>query len=293
MNPLPLSLEAVDSQRGTPTVRFDEIGYWSEVKLDVVKEYAAAYSRVLTAQRRPRLHHMYIDAFAGAGLHLSKTRRTFVPGSPLNALQVQPSFQEYHFIDLQQEKVNFLRRLVGERSDVWIYPGDCNAILLQNIFPRVRYEDYRRGLCILDPYGLHLRWEVIATAGRLRSLELFLNFPVADINRNVLWRNPAGANPADIARMTAFWGDESWRDVAYTTEDNLFGFEEKVDNDTVAEAFRRRLRTAAGFAYVPKPVAMRNSHGATVYYLFFAAQTPVAADIVEAIFAKYRDCGAR
>jgi three-Cys-motif partner protein len=291
MNPLPLPLEAMDSQRGTSTVQFDEIGYWSEVKLDIVEEYAAAYSRILTAQRRFR--HVYIDAFAGAGLHLSKTREAFIPGSPVNALQVQPPFREYHFIDLKQEKVDFLRRLVGKRSDVRIYPGDCNGILLQQIFPWVRYEGYPRGLCLLDPYGLHLRWDVIAMAGRLRSVELFLNFPVADINRNVLCRNPEGADPADIARMNAFWGDASWRDVAYTSEGNLFGFAEKVDNETIAEAFRYRLRTVAGFAYVPKPVPMRNSHGALVYYLFFAAQKPVAVHIVEAIFAKYRDCGAR
>jgi len=25
-------------------MRYDEIGYWSEVKLDIVREYAAAYS---------------------------------------------------------------------------------------------------------------------------------------------------------------------------------------------------------------------------------------------------------
>jgi three-Cys-motif partner protein len=291
MNPFPLPLEAVDSPRGTLAGQLDEIGYWSEVKLDIVKEYAAAYSRILTAQRR--LHHVYIDAFAGAGLHLSKTREAFIPGSPVNALQVQPPFQEYHFIDLQQEKVDFLRSLVGERADVRIYPGDCNAILLEQIFPRVRFKDYRRGLCLLDPYGLHLRWEVIAAAGCLRTLELFLNFPVADINRNVLWRNPEGVDPTDIARMNAFWGDASWREVAYTTEGNLFGFAEKVDNETIAKAFRCRLRTVAGFTYVPKPVPMRNSHGAIVYYLFFAAQKPVAAHIVEAIFAKYREHGAR
>jgi three-Cys-motif partner protein len=291
MNLFPLPQEAVGSRRAPLAVQFDEIGYWSEVKLDIVKEYAAAYSRILTAQRR--LHHMYIDAFAGAGLHLSKTREVFIPGSPVNALQVQPPFREYHFIDLQQEKVDFLRRLVGERADVRIYPGDCNAILLQQIFPQVRYEDYRRGLCLLDPYGLHLRWEVLAAAGRLRTLELFLNFPVADINRNVLWRNPEAVDPTDIARMNAFWGDASWRDVAYTTEQNLFGFAEKVDNATIAEAFRHRLRTVAGFAYVPKPVPMRNSHGALVYYLFFAAHKPIAAHIVEAIFAKYRERGAR
>jgi three-Cys-motif partner protein len=291
MKPWPSPPDAITSQRGTSAVQFDEIGYWSEVKLDIVKEYAAAYSRILTAQRR--LRHVYIDAFAGAGLHRSKTREACIPGSPVNALQVQPPFREYHFIDLKPEKVNFLHRLVGQRSDVRIYPGDCNAILLQQIFPRVRYEDYRRGLCLLDPYGLHLRWEVMAVAGRLRSVELFLNFPVADINRNVLWRHPEGVDPADIARMDAFWGDASWRDIAYTTEGNLFGWAEKVDNETVAEAFRDRLRTVAGFAYVPKPVPMRNSNNAIVYYLFFAAQKPLAAHIVEAIFAKYRDRGAR
>jgi three-Cys-motif partner protein len=121
-----------------------------------------------------------------------------------------------------------------------------------------------------------------------------VNFPVADINRNVLWRNPDGVDPADIARMNAFWGDASWRDIAYTTEGNLFGWAEKqADNATIAEAFRDRLRTLAGFACVPKPVPMRNSHGAIVYYLFFAAQKPVAAHIVEAIFATHRDGGAR
>jgi three-Cys-motif partner protein len=281
----------MDSQRGTSTVQFDEIGDWSEVKLDIVKAYAAAYSRILTAQRR--LYHVYIDAFAGAGLHLSKTRGAVVPGSPVNALQVQPPFREYHFIDLQQAKVAFLRRLAGERLDVRIYQGDCNTVLLQQIFPRVRYEDYRRGLCLLDPYGLHLRWEVIAAAGRLRSVELFLNFPVADINRNVLWRHPEGVDPADISRMNAFWGDASWGDVAYTTEGNLFGWAEKVDNERIAEAFRDRLRTVAGFAYVPRPVPMRNSNSAIVYYLFFAAHKPLAAHIVEAIFAKYRERGAR
>ena len=81
-------------------MKFDEIGYWSEVKLDIVKEYAAAYSRILAAQTSPTLNHIYIDAFAGAGVHISKRTGEFVPGSPFNALNVQPPFGEYHFIDL-------------------------------------------------------------------------------------------------------------------------------------------------------------------------------------------------
>jgi len=81
-------------------LKFDEIGYWSEVKLDIVKDYASAYSRILAAQINPPLHHVYIDAFAGAGVHVSKTTGEYVPGSPINALLVQPPFREYHLIDI-------------------------------------------------------------------------------------------------------------------------------------------------------------------------------------------------
>ena len=52
---------------------FDKIGPWSEVKLDIVREYAQAYSQILSAQNKPRLYHVYIDAFAGAGVHLSRS----------------------------------------------------------------------------------------------------------------------------------------------------------------------------------------------------------------------------
>jgi len=34
--------------------RFDEIGYWSEVKLDIVREYATAYSVILNKQQNIR-----------------------------------------------------------------------------------------------------------------------------------------------------------------------------------------------------------------------------------------------
>lgn len=126
----------------------------------------------------------------------------------------------------------------------------------------------------------------------MRTIDLFLNFPVADINRNVLWRNPEGVDPADLERMNAFWGDESWRDVAYSRQPGLFGeMLEKEANEAVAEGFRKRLHEVARFNHVPEPVPMRNSRGATVYYLFFASQKPVAEKIVTDIFDKYRQRG--
>jgi three-Cys-motif partner protein len=275
-------------------LQFDEIGYWSEIKLDIVREYAAAYSRILAAQTNPQFEHVYVDAFAGAGVHISRQTGEYILGSPLNALLVEPPFRAYYLIDIDSQKTEVLRELVAGRSDVHVYQGDCNSLLLNAVFPQIRWEEYRRGLCLLDPYGLHLDWRVIETAGKMRSIELFINFPVADINRNVLWRNPEGVDNADIERMNRFWGDDSWRQVSYRRERGLFGdIIEKEDNEAVADGFRQRLRKVAGFQYVPKPMPMRNSKGSVIYYLFFASQKPVAEEIVEDIFNKYRLYGAR
>jgi three-Cys-motif partner protein len=273
-------------------VKFDEIGYWSEIKLDIVKDYASAYSRILAAQREPALHHVYIDAFAGAGVHISKATGEYIPGSPINALLVRPAFREYHLIDIDRQKVALLRDRTKQRKDVHIHEGDCNRILLETVFPNVRWEQFRRGLCLLDPYGLQLNWKVIETAGKMRTIDMFLNFPVADINRNVLWRHPEDVEAADLKRMNEFWGDDSWRQIAYTTTRDLFGHLDKEENEVVAEGFRQRLLRVAGFKHVPEPLPMRNTKGATVYYLFFASHKPTAENIVIDIFNRYRQRGA-
>jgi three-Cys-motif partner protein len=269
-------------------MQFDEIGNWSEIKLEIIEKYATSYSTILSRQKG--LHHLYIDAFAGSGIHVSRTTGEFIPGSPLNALNVTPPFREYYLIDLKRDKVAALQELVGDRPDVHILQGDSNVLLLDEIFPKVAYRDFKRALCLLDPYGLHLNWQVIERAGSMKTVEMFLNFPVADMNRNVLWRRDVdNVDPADIERVNAFWGDDSWTQVVYSTTGNLFGWREKIgDNDTVAQAFRDRLKTKAGFTHVPDPLPMRNSRGAIVYYLFFAAQQPVADKIVKAIFSRYR-----
>jgi three-Cys-motif partner protein len=88
----------------------------------------------------------------------------------------------------------------------------------------------------------------------MKSIEIFLNFPVADMNRNVLWHRPDKVSPTQAARMNAYWGDESWRQVAYNTTDNLWGWEQKTNNEAIVQAFRERLKTIAGFKYVPEPI---------------------------------------
>jgi hypothetical protein len=52
--------------------QFDQIGYWSEIKLEILKKYAAAYSTIFAAQKSPPLYHVYIEGFAGRGVTYPK-----------------------------------------------------------------------------------------------------------------------------------------------------------------------------------------------------------------------------
>ena len=66
----------------TKPVKFDEVGTWSELKLEILTKYAKAYTTIL---RQNRLHPIYIDGFAGAGLIRStpfKNARSRFPITP-------------------------------------------------------------------------------------------------------------------------------------------------------------------------------------------------------------------
>jgi three-Cys-motif partner protein len=280
----------------------DEIGSWSEVKLEIIKEYGTAYSKIFHGKKQSWARHMYIDAFSGPGVCISRETKKFVAGSPLNALLVKPPFREFHLIDIDGAKIEILRETVKIASkaneispeSVVVYEGDCNEILIKHLFPMIIADNRRRALCILDPYKLQLRWEIILAAGASRHIDLFLNFPIMVMNRGVLWHDPKAVSTSSIEYMNTFWGDASWRDIAYGKATDLFGEEndeKKSTNWQLALAFKERLKRIAGFRQVPDPMPMRNSRGAIVYYLFFASQKSVAMNIVKDIFKKYRNVG--
>lgn len=268
---------------------FDEIGYWSELKLEIVEKYGAAYTTAFKGN--PRLKKYYIDGFSGAGAHVSKRTGELIDGSPVRALRVQPPFDGFHFIDMNPEKTSYLQKLCEGQSNVQIYTGDSNAYLTQELLPTIQFRNFNRALCLLDPYGLHMAWEVMRLAGQSQAVDMFLNFPVMDMNRNAIWHHPEKVPQDGIERMTRFWGDESWRTAAYaeSRQADLFGTAiEKQPNDAIVTAFMKRLKEVAGFSFVPDPLPMRNSTNAVVYYLFFASQKPVAQRIITDIFGRYR-----
>ncbi len=270
-----------------------KIQKWSEIKLQILAEYAAAYSTILSKQ--PYIKHIYIDAFAGSGIHYSERTGSYVPGSPLNALSVKPSFKKYYFVEKNKQRVKQLEELTATYQNVHIYSGDCNCILISDIFPKVKWDDYKRGLCFLDPYGMHLDWSVIQMAGEMRSIEIFLNFPILDMRRNVLIRNINKVQKRELDRMNAFWGNDTWINVikSKSIQTNLFSVkgDHFVEYGDITKAFQTRLKEVAGFDYVPDPIPMRNNKRNILYYIFFATQNETGYRIVNDILRKYIKIG--
>ncbi|QWR78044.1 three-Cys-motif partner protein TcmP [Candidatus Magnetomonas plexicatena] len=271
-------------------MKTDKIGKWSELKLEIIKKYAKAYTRILSNENWCK-GYFYIDAFSGAGFHESRNTGELIQGSPINALEIDPAFSEYHFIDLDKGKIGNLKQLVGEAPNKYFYNEDCNQVLMKSIFPKLPYNSYKRALCLLDPYGLHLNWETVMKAAELKTMDVFINFSVMDMNMNVLFDKLEYVTPENINRMNAFWGDDSWKDIIYKVNMNLFGdeYNKKEENFTkLGKEYRNRLKKTAGFTFVPEPILMRNKSNGPLYYLYFASQQKLADDIINDIFKKYK-----
>lgn len=284
-------------------IRLDKIGEWSEMKLAIVGEYAREYAKILHAQdkRGLRLKIYYIDGFSGAGLHERKADGTSVDGSPLQVLADQREFNRYYLIEKDRAKAGHLQELCNARfpdrmDRIFVRSGDCNSILMQEILPGMAWEKFERVLCLLDPYGLHLDWQVVqkmgSGMGKKGMVDLILNFPVLDMNMNILLKDVDKASPAQLARMDLFWGDDSWRGIVFRP--NLFGGLEKNETQekkayaALADAYRTRLLKEAGFKCVAQPLLVSTpGNNAPLYYLFFASPKEVARKIANHIFHKY------
>lgn len=267
------------------TLRLDEVGSWTEAKLALISGYASAYARIVS--KAPYIKRVYVDGFAGPGQHVSETSGFVIQGTPLRILEVSPAFEEYHFVEADPDRVKELRRQIGSRPGVKIYQGDCSEILASKVLPGLTREGYRKGLCFLDPYGLHLDWGVMIMLAQLGTMDMVLNFPIFDMNRNALQHHPENVSPGNRARMTRFWGDESWRADLYEDQGGLFCGAEtaiKKPNEAVVEAFRQRLLHVAGFAHVSKALAMKNEQGAPIYYLVGASNHRLGTKVLNDMF---------
>jgi three-Cys-motif partner protein len=285
-------------------------GSWTGEKLERVRQYLSAYTTIFTRNRRAAtLRTIYVDAFAGTGYRTSSREwevgslslfededaESFQKGSAHIALENEPPFNQYLFIEQVAERVAELKELrehFPRRAErITIIQEEANCFLRQ----WCAETDWmtHRAVVFLDPYGMEVEWPTIEAIAKTKAIDLWLLFPLGQAVNRLLTRNhppPEGwAN-----RLTKFFGTGEWKTAFYRSprQGTLFGpdngLEKAADFDSIGDFFVQRLETI--FAKVAKkPLPLRNSKNVPIYLLCFAVANPrgaptavkIAADVLK------------
>jgi three-Cys-motif partner protein len=269
---------------------------WTQDKLERVRKYLVAYSTIM---RTRNYHYAYIDGFAGTGYHELRQDddeaeaslfleaeepevEAFLDGSARIALQVEPRFGKYIFIEKSRKKTVELEKLREEfadrAADIVIEKAEANSYL-QKMCRGKSWKDHRAVLFI-DPFGMQLTWETVEAIGRTEAIDTWILFPVSAVNR-LLKRD--GQIPAGWRRrLDTMFGEPDWFDVFFPKQKaGLFGDDLVIRRKTADMALTGKYfnqRLASAFADVaPNPYTLRNSQGSPLFLLCFAAAKPKAA----------------
>lgn len=273
----------------------DEIGPWSEDKLNLLRKYLEAYTKIMKDQPWCTGYH-YVDAFAGTGRPRARDEEFYVDGSPRVALSIKWPFHSYTFIEKDPRRVEKLRELEEEFPErtIYIYEGDCNRVIVEKVVPRISYEKRNRGFVFLDPFSMDIEWETLEEIAGTGALEVFLNFPVMAINRTALPNEAYKLTPEQIERNNRFWGTPEWRGDIYEILPTLFGDKQEKKRQTttakrLGKLYKKRLEQI--FKHVTRPLVMKNSKGVPIYCLMFAGHYSTGAKITRDIFRHYEQLG--
>ena len=286
-------------------------GQWTLDKLDCVRAYLDAYAKVMKNQK---FKTAYIDAFAGTGYTRFKDEKTayaeetedqmaeseaeeFRQGSAQIALEVEPPFGTYIFVEKGRKRAKELEKLRTKfphrATAIKITVGDANTELARLCNPRMKWGG-RRAVLFLDPYGMQVDWSTIEGAGRTGSIDMLFLFPLGMGVMRLLRRDPSQIPPENAACLTRLFGTSEWQKEFYVKNPQPSFFDDPrtgsdqvkaATPEKVAEFWLKRLGEA--FAHVsPKGRILRNSRNAPLYLLCFAAGNPTGVKIMNHIFKK-------
>ncbi len=268
-------------------------GPWSEIKLDAVMYYLAAYTVALRAQG---FELWYFDGFAGTGSReADELQGGILSGKPIEqvivtldgsarrALRLNPGFHGHLFVERDGERHAELLAVQAEFPDKAIrcVRGDANWTLkiVANWIVKNRK---RRGVAFLDPFSTQVDFATLRALAATRQIDVWYLFNVgaaarllankmsiADVNRATLdrmlspcWRElyelPAPSGQGDIFDgATAVYALSSTNDAIRS-----------VTRSQILEWFQGLLRRE--FAYVSEPLPLITGKAGNTLSLFLA-----------------------
>jgi three-Cys-motif partner protein len=278
-------------------------GNWTEEKLERLRKYLPAYTKIFTRNERASWYTTtYVDAFAGTGYRHSEKpseadnltlfdedAEAFTRGSAQIALETEPRFDRYLFIERNPDHVAELENLRQQFPDraeaITIEKGEANDALVR----WCKRTNWRRNRAVvfLDPYGMQVKWSTLETLASTKGVDLWLLFPLGQAVNRLLTRR---ADPPQswASALTRTFGTEMWRPAFYRprVRETLFetteGLEKEANFEAIGQFFVDRLRTI--FTHVAEnPLPLRNSSNTPIYLLCFAAENKDAEKIARHI----------
>lgn len=239
-------------------------GIWTHIKLHVLEEYLKSYSKVF--ENQDWCHLIYIDAFAGTGE--CNTRDGLIDGSAKIALNI-PRFDEFIFIELDENKVEHLKKLKKSYPDkkIKIINGDCNNEILKIL--RTYNWNKTRAISFLDPYQMQLFFSTLKAISSTKSIDVWYLFPIGQATRAL--RKDGSILHSDRIKLNNLFGDLEWEDELYRKDLQMNFLDEdrfiRSDQSNICINFKNRLNNY--FGYVSCPLWLTNTKKAPLFLLYF------------------------
>jgi len=274
-------------------------GDWTAEKLERIRKYLSAYSKIFDRNLKARkLFPIYVDAFAGTGYRslqhpypdmsamlpelFEPDNQAFLKGSARIALEVDPPFKQYLFIERDPQRAQELETLKGmfpqHAGKIQIEITDANIFLTQWC---TQMTWNMRAVVFLDPYGMQVEWQLIEKIAKTQKIDLWILFPLGVAVNRLLTKS--GPPPEKWAQaLTRILGTEDWREVFYPPMKvlTLFGEEEQrckqADFEKIGRFFVERLKTVFP-AVADNPRPLMNSKNNPLYLLCFASGNPAGS----------------
>ena len=262
-------------------------GQWTRDKLRILELYLEAYT---TALKNTPFKLIYIDAFAGPGWWSAKSEyaeeyddfQALHKGSPRIAIDIEErAFDKLIFIekDLNHSRAldQALRKEFPNRN-IKVINEDANRALPLLCRDLTELE---RAIVFLDPYATEVAWSTINSIAITKKIDCWILFPLMAISR-IMPRNRR-PDPVHQSRLDIIFGCRKKWNVIYdlSSQQTLFSDtleEERPIQEEIAALYRDNLNSIFE-KLAPTRRQLKNSTGAPIFELIFAASNPAGADI--------------
>jgi len=250
------------------------VGLWAKDKYFYLKRYLEIFTTAMKNKWKGELY--YIDLFAGCGKCRVREIGEEIDGSALLSLSIKYPFKKYFMIDLESKALNALKKRVEEipwREQIRIIPGDCN-VKIDEVLAEI--PENSLSLAVIDPTGLHIKFDTIKKLAKDRKIDLIITFPEGmDIKRNL-----SRYIRQSHSILDDYIGDKNWRKLFPQDVKSLSEMREEGIEKTLIKYYRGKLNNL-GYVEVKSgdEILIRSSkRNLPLYYLLFASKSPLGYD---------------